>query len=136
MNIHTWKLRAVLILAVGLVIPLQLHAQTTFTIPFTASQTSPALSLNIDSYGSLLETAPLNSSVSLTLASGSQMLWIPALGAFRAGYFSGSQWTLANIGAYSVAMGYNTTASGAGSVAIGDGHFVNCQWQRSNGDWH
>ncbi len=50
---------------------------------------------------------------------GSRMEWIPAKGAFRAGYVTGSQWNDAYIGSGSVAMGINAVASGVDAVALG-----------------
>jgi hypothetical protein len=50
---------------------------------------------------------------------GTRMFFNPSKAAFRAGYVSGTQWNDANIGAYSTAMGYNTTASGFASTAMG-----------------
>lgn len=50
---------------------------------------------------------------------GTRFMWIPAKGALRAGEVSGTQWDDANIGNYSVAMGYNTTARGEASIAMG-----------------
>ncbi len=50
---------------------------------------------------------------------GSRMMWYPGKAAFRAGYVNGSQWDDVNVGHYSTALGYNTTASGAISTAMG-----------------
>jgi len=50
---------------------------------------------------------------------GTRMMWIPSLGAFRAGKANGSEWNSGNIGSQSVAMGYGNLASGAQSVAMG-----------------
>ena len=53
---------------------------------------------------------------------GPRLLWYPKYAAFRAGYTEGygeAGWTEDNIGKYSIAMGYNTMASGRGSVALG-----------------
>jgi len=52
---------------------------------------------------------------------GTRLLWYPAKSAFRAGYVNGTQWDDTNIGYYSVAMGYNTRASGQYSTAMGEG---------------
>ena len=52
---------------------------------------------------------------------GSRLMWIPAKGAFRAGTVDFSSWDDANIGLNSVAMGYNTIASGNYSTAVGNG---------------
>jgi hypothetical protein len=46
-------------------------------------------------------------------------MWYPAKAAFRAGSVSGGQWDDGNIGAVSVALDLDATASGVNSVAIG-----------------
>lgn len=50
---------------------------------------------------------------------GTRLLWHPNKAAFRAGVVSNTQWDEANIGAYSTAFGYDTTASGMCSTATG-----------------
>jgi Head domain of trimeric autotransporter adhesin len=50
---------------------------------------------------------------------GTRMMWIPAKAAFRAGKVTGTQWDDVNIGFNSMALGYNTTASGGESTALG-----------------
>jgi hypothetical protein len=54
---------------------------------------------------------------------GTRLMWYPGRAAFRAGLVDGEgeQWDGANIGAISVALGYNTTASSFASTAVGDG---------------
>ena len=47
------------------------------------------------------------------------MFFNPNKAAFRAGRVTGTRWDDANIGDYSTAMGYNTTASGLVSTAMG-----------------
>lgn len=54
-----------------------------------------------------------------TQSTGAQMIWTPNKAAFRAGYISGSSWDDVNIGRWSMAMGYNTRASGTASFAAG-----------------
>ena len=101
---------------------LQARAQSLQPLsPFPFSSTSSSLVFGIDSNGTFSESGPINTSVSLTLTTGSQMLWIPALGAFRAGYFGGSTWTASNIGEYSIAFGYEPLASQFGSIGLGYG---------------
>jgi hypothetical protein len=54
---------------------------------------------------------------------GRRMMWYPERGAFRAGGVAGIDsvnWNCDNIGAYSVAMGWNTQAKGRSSFASGD----------------
>ena len=50
---------------------------------------------------------------------GTRMFFNPRKAAFRAGKVDGNHWNDANIGGYSVAMGFNTTAQGAYSMALG-----------------
>ncbi len=50
---------------------------------------------------------------------GTRFMWYPGKAALRAGYVSGVQWDDSNIGNYSVALGYSTTASGGFSMALG-----------------
>ncbi|RLD41470.1 MAG: hypothetical protein DRI89_09720 [Bacteroidetes bacterium] len=50
---------------------------------------------------------------------GTRMFFNPNKAAFRAGNITGNQWDDANIGAYSIAMGSSTTASGNKSIAFG-----------------
>jgi hypothetical protein len=50
---------------------------------------------------------------------GTRLVWHPGKAAFRAGGVTGAQWDDANIGRYSAALGYNTTASGTSSTALG-----------------
>jgi len=52
---------------------------------------------------------------------GLRLMWHPAKGAFRAGQAQSTQWDDANIGLYSMALGYATTASGTASTALGHG---------------
>lgn len=55
---------------------------------------------------------------------GTRLMWIPAKAAFRVGGVDGSQWNetpIDNIGINSIAMGWNTIASGLYSIAVGTG---------------
>lgn len=52
---------------------------------------------------------------------GVRLMWYPGKAAFRAGSTVGTGWDDANIGAYSVAFGENTLASGEKSAALGSG---------------
>lgn len=49
---------------------------------------------------------------------GARMMWIPAKGAFRAGYVPGAEWNDTNVGTYSVGLGYGAQASGLYSVSL------------------
>jgi hypothetical protein len=50
---------------------------------------------------------------------GDRLMWSSYYGAFRAGSVDGSQWDSNNMGFYSTAFGYNTTAAGPYSLAAG-----------------
>jgi hypothetical protein len=52
---------------------------------------------------------------------GTRMFFNPNKAAFRAGQVNNTEWNNSNVGNYSVAMGFNTTASNAGSTALGYG---------------
>ncbi len=52
---------------------------------------------------------------------GSRMMWYPSKAAFRAGAVSATQWDEENTGLFSVATGYNCTASGPMAFAGGYG---------------
>jgi hypothetical protein len=54
------------------------------------------------------------------LGSGPRMMFYSGKVAFRAGVVTSTQWDNANVGVISTGLGYNTTASGQGSVAIGN----------------
>jgi autotransporter adhesin len=47
------------------------------------------------------------------------MMWVASRSAFRAGEVTGTQWDIGNVGENSVAIGFNTIASGPEATAIG-----------------
>jgi hypothetical protein len=72
------------------------------------------------SSGTIISSGIYGSGTDLTISgAGTRMIWYPKKAAFRAGYVGGTQWDNSNIGNYSTAMGYNTTASGSYSTAMG-----------------
>ncbi|HEX2188965.1 MAG TPA: tail fiber domain-containing protein [Longimicrobiaceae bacterium] len=52
---------------------------------------------------------------------GTRLMWYPGKGAFRAGRVNGTQWNDSNVGMYSVALGFNSRASGDNTFAAGPG---------------
>jgi hypothetical protein len=68
-----------------------------------------------------LPTTDTTSSFVVTDNNNNVLLKMYGWGAFRAGSVNGTQWNPANIGIYSLATGYSTTASGGGSTAMGYG---------------
>jgi hypothetical protein len=55
---------------------------------------------------------------------GTRFMWIPSLGALRAGAVTGSNWDIANIGARSTAVGVDNLAAATGSSAFGDSNTI------------
>lgn len=51
--------------------------------------------------------------------SGRRFMWIPSMGAFRAGEVTNDYWDNVNLGKYSAAFGWNTKANGTASFALG-----------------
>ncbi|MDR3425458.1 MAG: DUF1566 domain-containing protein [Alphaproteobacteria bacterium] len=83
---------------------------------------SPVSSLQVATGGLLSVTGAYGAGDTLPAGltgAGTRMFFYPNKGAFRAGTVLGSEWDDANIGAYSVAMGYHTVASGDYSLAAG-----------------
>jgi len=50
---------------------------------------------------------------------GTRFMWYPGKGAVRAGTVNATQWDDGNIGYYSTAFGFSTTARGSGAIALG-----------------
>ena len=59
-----------------------------------------------------LVTGTYSSGETVITKTGSIMFYSPAKAAFRAGFVTGNNWDVANIGFYSTAIGSNTIASG------------------------
>lgn len=121
MKTRRWIL-GVLILSGGIA-PLS-RAQT---LPFSLAPGSVAnASFGIDVNGTLTATGPLNSNLTFSFSGAPQMIWFPALGAFRAGAFSGTG-SQTTIGQYSVAFNSGSVASGYGAFAMNGGIANNFQ---------
>ncbi len=82
-------------------------------------KTNNETGLVLQSNGTLVATGSTVNGGAPNLGAGSRMMWIPALGAFRAGTVTGNHWNAINVGYYSTAMGYNAQAPGYGGVALG-----------------
>ncbi len=83
--------------------------------------TSPSAALHIAGNEGIIATGTWLSGTVSNLGAGTRLHWYPKKAAFRAGYVDLAQWNDANIGDFSTAMGYATTASGVYSTAMGDG---------------
>lgn len=96
-----------------------LLANTTGKVGIGAGVSSPSAQLQVGGTDGLLVTGTANSGTALDLGPGVRLQWYPKKGAFRAGSAETTYWNDANIGQYSVAMGYQPRATAAGSTAIG-----------------
>lgn len=64
---------------------------------------------------------------------GTRFMWLPAIGAFRAGTVSGNYWNKDSIGIYSFASGIDTRALGLASTAMGQGSVATATWSTAIG---
>jgi hypothetical protein len=77
----------------------------------------------VDSAGGFVARGSLGIGIIPQSGSGERLMWYPFKGAFRAGGIGsgGTMWDDANIGFYTWAGGFNTTATGLYAFAMGDG---------------
>ena len=92
----------------------------------------PAINLLAD--GGLLAGGTFNIGNLPASGPGTRMMWHPRKAAFRAGAIDAAQWDDANIGAYSIAVGVGTTASGGASAAMGSGTLASSSFAVAMGD--
>jgi trimeric autotransporter adhesin len=83
------------------------------------SGTPPGDRLSVDSAGGAVLLGALNRGSIPVQNAGVRLMWYPAKAAFRAGIVDGVQWNDAQVGLYSVGLGFNSTASGIASTALG-----------------
>jgi len=82
--------------------------------------TNPEFKLSLEDDGGILAIGEYNTGTTLTTSGqGTRLIWYPKKAAFRAGYADSDEWDDVNIGYASVALGWNTTASGGNSTAMG-----------------
>lgn len=77
----------------------------------------------VDSAGGFVARGSLGIGIIPVSGNGERMMWHPFKGAFRAGGIGsgGTMWDDANVGFYTWAGGFNTTATGLYAFAMGDG---------------
>ena len=83
--------------------------------------TTPTANLHVSGDDGFLVQGTFGNGTTQDLDAGTRMHFYPKKGAFRVGGVNGTQWDDANIGPYSTAMGWRTTASGDYSTAMGIG---------------
>lgn len=82
---------------------------------------TPEFKLDLTTDGGIIARGALNTGATLTTTgAGQKLIWYPRKSAFRAGTTTGAQWDDANIGAGSVALGSDSTASGILATAFGN----------------
>ncbi|MFC1786298.1 hypothetical protein ACFLZA_02925 [Candidatus Neomarinimicrobiota bacterium] len=86
---------------------------------------TPTANLHVGGVDGALFTGTLDSGTIPSTGAGTRMMWYPKKAAFRAGDVSSTQWDDGNIGVYSFAMGFSTTASGTVSTAMGNSTTAN-----------
>jgi hypothetical protein len=85
--------------------------------PIPTATVPAAIRLQAD--GGVLATGSPDVGAIPASGSGLRMMWFPGRAAFRAGRAEQDRWDDANVGAYSVAFGNGTIASGKASAAFG-----------------
>jgi trimeric autotransporter adhesin len=110
-----WPLVAVLVF-----FPRPVDAQAQPTLLELRSGSPASERLRVDSAGGLVALGTIDRGAIPVEGPGVRMMWYPSKAAFRVGLVTGTNWNDANIGAYSLATGINTTASGHLSTAMGD----------------
>ncbi len=78
--------------------------------------TNPQANLEVKNGSVLFDGATGNT---LVTGGGTRMMWIPEKAAFRAGAVASTEWDNANIGLYSAALGYATTAESYACFVVG-----------------
>ncbi|MCF6269930.1 MAG: tail fiber domain-containing protein [Melioribacteraceae bacterium] len=97
------------------------------------NQDTPTAGLHMVSNDGLLVQGTYNNGNSWSLGAGTRMHWISGKAAFRVGVVTGTHWDDANVGDYSFATGYNTTASGLHSIAMGWGTIASGHYSTAMG---
>jgi hypothetical protein len=123
-----------IILQILLILTCALNAQTTnIQLPTVADSMSNFRLLNsegvtrlrINSDGGFYLGGTYQTGVIPTEGEGSRIMWHPAKSAFRVGYAYTTEWDDENIGPFSAAMGFMTTASGEIATAMGANTIAN-----------
>jgi trimeric autotransporter adhesin len=122
-------------LAAGLVLLLGTSAGAQSDILLQLESGSPAGDrFVVDSAGGFVARGTFNRGTIPATGAGVRLMWYPRKVAFRVGRVTGSQWDDASVGVYSVATGYNTTASGFASTATGRGTTASGDYSTAMGD--
>lgn len=91
------------------------------TLPFIPTGGNSGVDFEFQTDGTLLAEGSLGANSLSASGPGIRFMWVPSIGAIRAGAANGMEWNLANMGTFSTAFGSGTTASGKYSTASGNG---------------
>lgn len=84
---------------------------------------TPLAKLHLEKDGSILAVGDAADTDAVPASgAGTRLMWMPSIGALRAGYLDSNgaaYWDSGQIGAYSLALGFNTQAYATSSVALG-----------------
>jgi|GEM_PF-1437085 len=83
--------------------------------------TTPTAGLDLLHNDGLLARGTIGTGATAINGAGTRLLWNPNKAAFRAGQVTGTQWDHIRIGTHSGSIGLNNLASGASSMAFGEG---------------
>jgi hypothetical protein len=108
-------------------------ADITSSFNVTDNASTPKILLNLNGDAGFYLGGIFGTGTIPTTGGGTRMMWYPAKGAFRAGGVSGTEWDDANVGQYSIALGYRITASAYGSTALGFATSASGQYSLSTG---
>jgi len=80
----------------------------------------PKANLHVSGNSGLIVSGQYGSGTALSESGrGTKLIWYPNKAAFRVGYVLGAEWDQANLGDFSVGIGYNPLASGYASAVVG-----------------
>jgi len=94
---------------------------------------TPDAGLHVAHNDGVIAEGTFGSGQSLSAGAGTRMVWSSKHAAFRAGNVNGAQWDDANIGNYSAAFGFSTTASGGFSFAGGSNTLASGDYSFAHG---
>jgi hypothetical protein len=86
---------------------------------FQVRDSGSVVKLRVNGDGGFVAGGTLGTGTIPASGDGVRMMWYPAKAAFRAGYALSAAWDDANVGLYSMALGYVSTARGNNSIAMG-----------------
>jgi|WetSurMetagenome_2_1015567.scaffolds.fasta_scaffold66569_2 hypothetical protein len=112
LTLTTWVLQAQ---TTSVQLPTEVDSSSSFRVLNSAGITR----MQVDADGGLYLGGAYPTGVIPIEGMGTRLMWYPRKAAFRAGHIDGTQWNDANIGDFSMAIGYAATANGNTSTAMG-----------------